>query len=72
MNLTRAKQIIESEKKINVTYKGQPVWIDGIYESNQTAQVHAEDSPEASLHVAVEDLAEQPVAINTADECGCS
>ncbi len=38
MNVSRAQQIIESEKEIVVLHNGTPVWLQSIDENNQTAR----------------------------------
>lgn len=59
MNVTRAREIVQSTDKITVTYQGAPVWIDGVDEQNATAQVHEEASPSIKRTVAVDQLQEQ-------------
>jgi small acid-soluble spore protein H (minor) len=59
MNVTRAKEIVQSADKITVTYQGEPVWIDGVDEQTATARVHAENNPTDSKTVAVDQLVEQ-------------
>ncbi|MCL6631505.1 MAG: H-type small acid-soluble spore protein [Alicyclobacillus herbarius] len=43
MDVQRAKQILESPRIIPVTYRGKPVHIDEIYETNGYAKVHYEN-----------------------------
>lgn len=59
MNVTRAREIVQSTDKITVTYQGSPVWIDGVDENSATARVHVEDNPTDKKTVAVDELQEQ-------------
>lgn len=59
MNLTRAQEIIRSEQKIVVQYKGDSVWIDDVDEGTATARVHTERNPASSLTVDVGQLVEK-------------
>ncbi|WNC14390.1 H-type small acid-soluble spore protein [Brevibacillus brevis] len=59
MDLTRAREIVRSEDKIVVHYKGDSVWIDELDESTATARVHTERNPASSLRVEVEQLEER-------------
>ncbi|MGD8190602.1 H-type small acid-soluble spore protein [Brevibacillus ginsengisoli] len=59
MNANRALQIINSEEKIQVTFQGTPVWIDGVEEETQTARVHTEGDPKDTKRVAIKQLVEQ-------------
>ena len=40
MEVSRAKEILNSEQTIRVEYQGIPVWIDQINENNQTVILH--------------------------------
>lgn len=42
MNVDRAKQILEANEQILVTFEGDPVWIDDISDSNGMATVHSQ------------------------------
>jgi small acid-soluble spore protein H (minor) len=59
MDVIRAKEIIRSEKKIEVQYQGQSVWIDGVDENTATARVHPEGNPANSMTVSVNELVER-------------
>ncbi len=59
MNVTRAQEIVKSRDKIEVTYQGKSVWIDGIDENSQMARVHVEENPQESMTVAVDQLTER-------------
>ncbi|MCF6093743.1 H-type small acid-soluble spore protein [Microaerobacter geothermalis] len=58
MNVSRAKEILESNEKFNVKFEGVPVWIDSIDELSKTARVHTEDNPEDQKTVAIDELKE--------------
>ncbi|GED33214.1 H-type small acid-soluble spore protein [Brevibacillus centrosporus] len=59
MDLTRAQEIVHSNEKIVVHYKGDSVWIDELDESTQTARIHTERNPASSLRVQVGQLEEK-------------
>jgi len=59
MNVQRAQEIIKSDRKIEVQYQGQPVWIDGVDERTGTARVHPEGNPTDSMTVGVDQLEER-------------
>ncbi|MDA5107649.1 MULTISPECIES: H-type small acid-soluble spore protein [Brevibacillus] len=59
MDVKRAQEILRSSDKIEVQYKGQPVWIDGVDERTATARVHAEGNPANSMTVEVGQLVEK-------------
>ncbi|WAH38606.1 H-type small acid-soluble spore protein [Alicyclobacillus dauci] len=48
MDIQRAKEIMESSKIINVEYRGVPVHIDQVFESNAYAEIHYEDGAVAN------------------------
>ncbi|MCF8564104.1 H-type small acid-soluble spore protein [Alicyclobacillus tolerans] len=58
MNVERAKQILQSEQKINVRYDGEPVWIETVDESTQQARVHFEQNPNQRMSVSIQALDE--------------
>lgn len=58
MELTRAKQILNAEQTIKVSYNGQPVWIDTIDTESSTARIHMEHQPDSIHTVSVEQLQE--------------
>ncbi|MDQ0189662.1 H-type small acid-soluble spore protein [Alicyclobacillus cycloheptanicus] len=51
MHADRAKQIITAPSEILVTLEGDPVWIDEVDDSTNTALVH---SLESGRHIRVE------------------
>ncbi|CAJ1001191.1 MULTISPECIES: H-type small acid-soluble spore protein [Bacillales] len=59
MDVKRAQEILRSSEKIEVQYKGQPVWIDGVDERTATARVHIEGNPANSMAVEVGQLEEK-------------
>lgn len=59
MNPSRAQEIIQSKAQIQVTYQGQPVWIEEVDTAAQTARVYPQGNPAGSMTVAVDKLVEQ-------------
>ncbi|MCL6453952.1 MAG: H-type small acid-soluble spore protein [Alicyclobacillus sp.] len=43
MDIQRAKEILESPHIIPVTYRGKPIHIDQVFETNQYVEGHYED-----------------------------
>ncbi|ANC75798.1 spore protein H [Fictibacillus phosphorivorans] len=58
MNVSRAQQIIESEKEIVVLYNGTPVWLQSVDENNQTARAYTREQPDHELDIPVNELQE--------------
>jgi small acid-soluble spore protein H (minor) len=58
MDLSRAQEIIESPRKIDVQFEGMPIWIDSVDETSKTARVYTEGNPEDKKTVAVTELRE--------------
>jgi small acid-soluble spore protein H (minor) len=58
MDLERAKEILRSPEKIEVKYRGIPVWIEMIDESAEKVRVHAETNENDVKIVPVWDLDE--------------
>ncbi|GIP34018.1 H-type small acid-soluble spore protein [Paenibacillus sp. J2TS4] len=58
MDLLRAKEILDSENKINVELNGERIWIDSIDTESNTAKVHKEHQPEDMKFVPLEELHE--------------
>ncbi|RAL26717.1 H-type small acid-soluble spore protein [Thermoflavimicrobium daqui] len=56
MDMERAKEILNSPEKIEVKYRGTPVWIEMIDETAEKAQVHSENNPDDVKIVPVWDL----------------
>ncbi|PZE19609.1 H-type small acid-soluble spore protein [Paenibacillus xerothermodurans] len=58
MQVTRAKEILQSEARIDVKLDGTPVWIDSVDAEQATASVHMEEQPEVRRVVSVTELQE--------------
>lgn len=58
MEIGRAKQIMDAEQEISVTFEGDRVWIDAIQEDDGTALVHTLDTGKVS-RISVARLHEQ-------------
>ncbi|MQR96166.1 H-type small acid-soluble spore protein [Fictibacillus phosphorivorans] len=58
MNVSRAQQIIESEKEIVVLYNGTPVWLQSVDENNQTARAYTREQPDHEMDIPVNELQE--------------
>ncbi|SFJ25249.1 H-type small acid-soluble spore protein [Thermoflavimicrobium dichotomicum] len=56
MDMQRAKEILKSPEKVEVRYRGVPVWIEMIDESAEKARVHSEANPDDIKIVPVWDL----------------
>ncbi len=59
MNRQRAKEIIESPETINVTYHGEPIYIQNINESEETARIYPLSNPENEQDVPIRMLKEE-------------
>ncbi|RIW38529.1 small, acid-soluble spore protein, H family [Bacillus salacetis] len=59
MDVKRVKQILASSADIDVTYQGVSVWIDGLLEGDNLAEVHLRGSLEERSQEAIEDLIEK-------------
>ncbi len=59
MNSQRAKEIIESPETIAVTYNEEPIYIQNVDESNETARVSSLNNPEIELDVPIRMLIEE-------------
>ena len=46
MDLQRAREIMQSPKKINVLYQGSPVWLESLNDSSNAAEVTILDRKE--------------------------
>ncbi len=53
MNAGRAKQILESPKEIEVHYRGNPIWIQQVDETGNTARIYSKNEPENEMTVNV-------------------
>ena len=58
MDINRARQIIDSDDKINVLYQGSPVWIEGVSDNN-VAEIVSLKGHKARIEVPVNMLEEQ-------------
>lgn len=58
MNKQRAKEIRESENLINVTYNGDPIYIQNVNENNETADVYELENPQKHHQVSIDELEE--------------
>ncbi|MCG8541741.1 MAG: H-type small acid-soluble spore protein [Clostridia bacterium] len=58
MDINRARDIINSEDNITVTYKGKSVWINSINPNIEKAFVKTLDGTDQHYHVSVSDLIE--------------
>ncbi|SKC84953.1 H-type small acid-soluble spore protein [Maledivibacter halophilus] len=59
MNIDRAREIIGSSNKIDVTYDGRSVWINSINPTNGKAFVKTLDGTNEHHQVSVSELVEQ-------------
>ncbi len=58
MDKNRAKEIASSPVMANVTYNGQPVYIENINENNHSANIHMLYQPENKQEVSLSSLFE--------------
>jgi small acid-soluble spore protein H (minor) len=58
MNVSRAQQIIESEKEIEVLHNGTPVWLQSVNENNHTARAYSKNQPDNEMDIPVNELQE--------------
>ncbi|MDQ0298485.1 small acid-soluble spore protein H (minor) [Salibacterium salarium] len=59
MDTKRAKDILASEHLINVTYQGDPIYIQDVDEQNNAAKVYELENPQQKHHVSVHELQEK-------------
>lgn len=59
MNAQRAQEISDSPNMITVAYKGQPIYIEHVDQSNGLATIHPIDNPESKQSVSLDELIEQ-------------
>lgn len=59
MNTTRAQQILESAKEIDVKYNGASIWIQNVNPEEGTARVYPRQNPENEMTVHVTELEEK-------------
>ncbi|MBH1940927.1 H-type small acid-soluble spore protein [Mobilitalea sibirica] len=58
MNRSRAKEIVTSPEMVNVTYDGQPIYIENVNPTRDTASIHFLNRPEYSQEVHLTQLVE--------------
>lgn len=58
MNQQRAKEIAASREMIHVTYNGDPIYIENINSTKDTASIHLLNRPEYSQEVHLTQLVE--------------
>ncbi|MCP1122357.1 acid-soluble spore protein H [Bacillus sp. 3103sda1] len=58
MDINRAKQILSSSSRIDVTYHGVPVWIESCDEASGLANVHDIKTPNETVQVDITALEE--------------
>lgn len=58
MNSQRAKEIVDSPENITVTYHDEPIYIQNVDETNDTARISALNNPEIELDVPIRMLKE--------------
>ncbi len=59
MDKRRAKEIAASPVMINVTCNGEPIYIENINDTRNTAQIHPLNDPERKKEVSLSSLVEQ-------------
>jgi small acid-soluble spore protein H (minor) len=59
MNVNRAREISQSGQPIQVTYKGENVYIQHVNEQNETARIYFEHDREKEKEVPVQFLEEK-------------
>lgn len=58
MNISRAQEILNAEKTIDVKLDGVPVWIDKVDSSTDSVIVHVVNQPSNQKTVSVQELRE--------------
>ncbi|MFC7443144.1 H-type small acid-soluble spore protein [Laceyella putida] len=56
MDIERAKEILQSPERIEVKYRGEPVWIEMVDETAEKVRVHSETNPQEVKIIPVYDL----------------
>ncbi|MBO8155699.1 MAG: small acid-soluble spore protein H [Bacillaceae bacterium] len=59
MNTQRAREISESPRMINVTYNGEPIFIQHVDEENEMARIYPLNNPQNVQEVPVRSLKEE-------------
>jgi small acid-soluble spore protein H (minor) len=58
MDNKRAKEIVSSPEMVDVTYNGNPIYIEEVYDNDNTAKIHYLDEPDKKTDVALVNLVE--------------
>lgn len=58
MNVQRAQEIAESSVMANVTYQGNPVYIQHVDHDKETARIYPLNESEQELEVSIQSLVE--------------
>jgi small acid-soluble spore protein H (minor) len=58
LNKQRAKEIVSSPNMVNVTYNGQPIYIQNVDDETETARIYPLDNPENEQTVPLSQLKE--------------
>ncbi|REE68667.1 small acid-soluble spore protein H (minor) [Paenibacillus taihuensis] len=58
MNAQRAQEIAESATMVNVTYDGNPIYIQHVDAENETARIYPLDQPNQEITVSLNSLIE--------------
>ncbi|GGE30587.1 small, acid-soluble spore protein H [Pullulanibacillus camelliae] len=59
MNKERAIEIVNSPEMISVSYQGQPIYIQHVNDSGETARIYPLSAPEQEQEVPLTSLIEQ-------------
>lgn len=59
MNKQRAQEIASSPVMANVTFNGDPIYIQNVDENNETARIYPLAEPEKEQQVSLSNLTEQ-------------
>jgi len=58
LNKQRAKEIVSSPNMVNVTYNGQPIYIQNVDDETEKARIYPLDNPENEQTVPLSQLKE--------------
>lgn len=58
MNAQRAKEIVESPETINVTFNGEPIYIQNVDDKQEVARIFPLNNPENEMDVPITQLKE--------------
>ncbi len=59
MDIRRAEEIASSADMVNVTYDGEPIYIEQVNSVKDTASIHFLNRPESSEEVSLSQLVER-------------